>query len=904
MISRLKIAVGIGAAILLAVIAAGAEHVVRKAEDDAWRGAATSLERSAGAVENALNRQLLQVDGALASLQTLFGATNTPSDDPARASHLLRGLNFQTLAFRDLMLVAANGRVVASARSRGMHKTLSVNAATAVGTQAAVIGPIRSGITGDWSLYIARAMPAWDGLMAVAEVPLPVLMKLLAETGVDSRVRLALQRSNGQLIATLPHDEMTTGTLSNPLPADPSANGVAFVERRGTPVATVKVARASLYSDIHVVLAASSDIWLADWRRDSQRTILVAAIVGFLITAFAAALLVALRQHERIDAERLRSAKVLADAIEAMADGFVMWDRDDRLVTCNRRYRDLYVLSAPFMTTGATFEDIIRQGAQAGQYPQAGEDLEAFVQECIASHRQGPDSLERLLPDGRWLLITERRMVDGGIVGIRTDITALKQAHADLSAASARANEAVEEAQRQNAALVEQEARISFLAHHDDLTGLHNRLSFRTHMMAALARAAVENQQIAILFLDLDRFKDVNDTLGHPVGDKLLRLVAQRLSDCVSSAEPIARLGGDEFAIISMNPAQPYGAEQLSARVIAAVREPYSIDGHNIALAASVGIAVSDGAGTDADDLLKQADLALYRAKSAGGGSFCIFADEMGEHLSARLEMVGDLRQALADHRLELAYQPIFDLRSSQLWGFEALLRWHHPVRGFVSPADFIPLAEETRLIVGIGDWVIRQACTDALRLPGAPHIAVNISPVQLAFGDIVATVTAVLEETGLPAARLELEITETALFTNDSRNLEALRLLRQLGVRVVLDDFGTGYSSLSHLRLCPLDKIKIDRSFVHDMTDRSDSAAIVSAIASLAAELGMRTTAEGIESLAQLEAVRAAGCTQAQGFFLGKPQPLLSAIHTAASAAVPLWKSTQRAGKVTAISQ
>ncbi|WP_376989419.1 putative bifunctional diguanylate cyclase/phosphodiesterase [Bosea sp. R86505] len=666
--------------------------------------------------------------------------------------------------------------------------------------------------------------------------------------------------------------------------------------------------RASLYSDVHVVLTANSDILLADWRRESQRTILVAAIVGFLITAFAAALLVALRQHERIDAERLRSAKVLADAIDAMADGFVMWDRDDRLVTCNRRYRDLYLLSAQFMTAGATFEDIIRKGAQAGQYPQAGEDLEAedleaFVQECIVSHRKCPDSLERLLPDGRWVLITERRMADGGIVGIRTDITAIKQAHADLSAASARANEAVEEAQRQNAALVEQEARISFLAHHDDLTGLHNRLSFRTNMMAALARAAVEKRQIALLFLDLDRFKDVNDTLGHPVGDKLLRLVAQRLSDCVSSAEPIARLGGDEFAIISMTPAQPYGAEQLSARVIAAVREPYSIDGHNIAIAASVGIAVSDGTGTDADDLLKQADLALYRAKSAGGGSFCIFADEMGEGLIARLEMEGDLRQALADHRFELAYQPIFDLRSSQLSGFEALLRWYHPVRGLVSPADFIPLAEETRLIVGVGDWVIRQACTDALRLPGAPLIAVNISPVQLAFGDIVATVTAVLEETGLPAARLELEITETALFTNDSRNLEVLRLLRQLGVRVVLDDFGTGYSSLSHLRLCPLDKIKIDRSFVHDMTDRSDSAAIVAAIASLAAELGMRTTAEGIESLAQLEAVRTAGCTQAQGFFLGKPQPLLSAIHTAASAAVPLWKSTQRAGKVTAIS-
>jgi diguanylate cyclase (GGDEF)-like protein len=537
-------------------------------------------------------------------------------------------------------------------------------------------------------------------------------------------------------------------------------------------------------------------------------------------------------------------------------------------------------VSAPFMTVGAPFEEIIRKGAELGQYPQASGNLDNFVRDIVTWHRQGSGSIERLLPDGRWLLISERRTADGGSVGIRTDVTALKAALAELAAANRRANEAVDEAQRQNATLVERETRIRFLAHHDDLTGLQNRFAFRAEIASALRRTGDDRAPVTLLFLDLDHFKDVNDTLGHPIGDQLLLAVAERLATCVQDAECVARLGGDEFAVLSLDAEQPQQAEVLAARIIDVLSEPYFIRERSISISASVGIAVAEGAGCDADLLLKQADLALYQAKARGRGVYCVFTAEMDEQLRARIAMEADLRKAIEEQQFKLSYQPVYELKSRELRGFEALLRWHHPERGLVGPAEFIPLAEETRLIVEIGESVIRQACVDAARLPGGLRIAVNLSPVQLIFGDTVATVRDILKETGLDPARLELEITETALLANDNRSLGTLRGLKDLGVRIVLDDFGTGYSSLSHLRLFPLDKIKIDRSFVRDMTVHSDSAAIVTAVAALAAELGMTTTAEGIETPDQLDAVHRAGCTEAQGYLLGKPQPTLQVVH------------------------
>ncbi|MBB6307208.1 bifunctional diguanylate cyclase/phosphodiesterase [Xanthobacter tagetidis] len=884
---RLKLTVVAGTILILAVLAAATAALVARWEDATRHAADAALERSARAVENALNRQLLQVHGALASLPTLLAAAKASPQGPL-AAELLRGLNFQTLAFRDLMLVAPDGTILASARARGGRRTLPVAERPRGREAAALIGPVRNPVTGDWSIYLMRTVPGWNEVFAVAEVPVPTLMQLLAETGVDPGVRIQVERPNGQLVGSLPHDEVETGVVRSHAVGMREPDGTAFVAAMPGGGDLLAVVRASLHGNLRVVLTTPLDGVLAPWRRDSARVVVASVIGGLLVAAFAGALVLALGQRERTEEERARSAAILANAVEAMSDGFAMWDEHDRLVTCNQRYRDLFSRIAHFLTPGERFEDILRKGIEVGQYPEAAADVEAFVAERLHWHRNGTGGIERLLPDGRWVLMTERLTADGGIVGIRTDVTELKTALADLAQANARATEAAAEARRQNIALRERESRIRFLAHHDDLTGLPNRVLFRERVADALDSAFDQGGQLALLYLDLDRFKDVNDTLGHPVGDALLRAAAERLIACVASPQLVARLSGDEFAVISLAPRQPEAAEELSRRIIEVLAEPYAVLGHAISISVSVGISVAPGAGADADTLLKHADLALYQAKARGRGTHCVFEAAMDVHLRARLEMELDLSQALAKGQLELAYQPIFAVASGRLCGFEALLRWNHPRRGLIDPAAFVPLAEESRAIVEIGAWAMRRAMADAAGFPEHLRFAINLSPIQIGVGDIVATVRDALADTGVAPGRIELEITETALFAQDQPNFEILHGLRQAGVRIVLDDFGTGYSSLARLRLLPLDKIKIDRSFVHDAGSQSSSEAIIEAIAALAARLGMATTAEGIETQGQWEMVRRARCTEAQGFLLGRPCSAREAAALAAAAAAP----------------
>ncbi|MFG1361341.1 bifunctional diguanylate cyclase/phosphodiesterase [Xanthobacter pseudotagetidis] len=821
-------------------------------------------------------------------MPTLLSVAKASPQSPV-AADLLRGLNFQTLAFRDLMLVAADGTILASARARGGRRALPFSGQLRGREAAALVGPVRNPITGDWSIYVVRAVPGATGVFAVAEVPIPTLMKLLAETGLDPGVRIQIERPNGQLVGSLPHDEVETGVARSGALGMREPDGTAFIAQAPDGGEWLAVVRASLHGDLRVVLTTRLKAVLAPWRRDSARVAAASAVGGLLIAAFAGALVLALRQRERAEEERARSAAVLANAVEAMSDGFAMWDQNDRLVTCNQRYRDLFSRLSPFLVPGERFEDILRKGIEVGQYPEAATDVEAFVAERLHWHRGGSGGIERLLPDGRWVLMTERLTADGGIVGIRTDITDLKTALAELAEANARATEAAAEARRQNIALRERESRIRFLAHHDDLTGLPNRILFRERVAEALDTAFDQGGQLALLYLDLDRFKDVNDTLGHPAGDALLRAAAERLTACVASPELVARLSGDEFAVISLAARQPQAAEELSRRIIAVLAEPYAVLGHAISISVSVGISVAPGAGTDADTLLKHADLALYQAKARGRGTLCVFAAEMDIHLRARLEMELDLSQALAKGQLELAYQPIFTVASGRLCGFEALLRWNHPRRGLIDPAFFVPLAEESRAIVEIGAWAMRGAMADAAKLPDHLRLAINLSPIQIGFGNIVETVRDALRESGVAPGRIELEITETALFANDQPILDILLGLRESGVRIVLDDFGTGYSSLARLRLLPLDKIKIDRSFVHDAGAQSSGEAIIEAIAALASRLGMATTAEGIETPEQWDMVRRARCTEAQGFLLGKPcSPREAAALASAAGAWP----------------
>ncbi|GJE02217.1 bifunctional diguanylate cyclase/phosphodiesterase [Methylobacterium isbiliense] len=418
------------------------------------------------------------------------------------------------------------------------------------------------------------------------------------------------------------------------------------------------------------------------------------------------------------------------------------------------------------------------------------------------------------------------------------------------------------------------EAEMHRLAHHDALTGLANRHQFNAALDARFASRRAEDASFALLILDLDRFKVVNDTLGHGMGDELLRRVAKRLLCALRDEDLVARLGGDEFAILKAGGVDLAAIQALAERVIDILARPFLIDGHILNIGTSIGIALAPTDGDRAEVLMGNADMALYGAKEEGRGRYRMFEASMNARIQARRSLELDLRRAIARQEFELYYQPQVDARTGAFDGAEALIRWHHPVRGMVSPAEFIPIAEETGLIGNLGEWVLRTACTQALSWPEHLTVAVNLSPVQFRDGRLATTIRNILAETNFPPARLELEITEGSLLQNEQRTLVILRELRALGIRISMDDFGTGYSSLSYLRRFPFDKIKIDQSFVRRTPDDKESAAIVRAIAMLGASLGMKTTAEGVETDAQSSFITGEGCDQIQGYLISRPVP------------------------------
>jgi len=417
---------------------------------------------------------------------------------------------------------------------------------------------------------------------------------------------------------------------------------------------------------------------------------------------------------------------------------------------------------------------------------------------------------------------------------------------------------------------------------HDPLTGLPNRELFHRRVVTALAEAAQDGEAAqdeigpAVLLVDLDRFKAVNDTLGHPIGDALLRLVAKRMRSILRSCDVVARLGGDEFALLVLPAPEPMNLTQLAKRIVDVLGRPYLVDGHLVNVGASVGLALAPHDGREHNQLLRNADLALYHAKKSGRSTFSFFEPQMDARALARRSLEIDLRKALALNEFELHYQPQVDLETDSIVGFEALLRWRHPERGLVSPADFIPLAEEIGLIVPLGEWVLREACREATRWPAEIAVAVNVSPYQFADTTrLVSMVAKSLSFSGLPGKRLEIEITESVLLRNEQIVLAALHRLRAMDVRVAMDDFGTGYSSLSQLHSFPFDKIKIDRSFVKDRGDAVSQNAIIRAITALGVSLGMSTIAEGVETSDQLARIRAEGCTSVQGYLFSRPVPV-----------------------------
>ena len=529
-------------------------------------------------------------------------------------------------------------------------------------------------------------------------------------------------------------------------------------------------------------------------------------------------------------------------AIENMSQGLSMFDGAARLIVCNQRFGEIYDLPASLVQRGAALEAILTHMANSGFHVAEGIGFADFVQRGLTS----TEAFATTVRDGddRAIQIVGQPMGDGGFVATHEDVTERRRA----------------------------EARIAHMAHHDALTGPPNRLLFREKLEEALARTT-QSEHFHVLCLDLDHFKDVNDALGHPVGDKLLQQVSARLKQSIDNADTVARLGGDEFAIIQRD-AELRQSSELAQRLIETLSAAYEIDGHQVIIGCSVGIAIAPHDGADPVALLKAADLALYRAKTNGRGTFQFYEAEMDARLQARRVLELDLRNALANDELEVYYQPQINLGRNSVSGFEALLRWNHPERGLVSPAVFIPVAEEIGLIGRIGAWVLKAACCEAMTWPDDIKVAVNLSPAQFKSRALILDVTSALGVSGLRASRLELEITESVMLQDTEAVLMTLRQIQDLGVRISMDDFGTGYSSLSYLRKFPFDKIKIDQSFVRDLSESADSAAIVKAVAAMSASLGMDTTAEGVETVAQLERVRLEGCTEVQGYLYSKPRP------------------------------
>ena len=669
---------------------------------------------------------------------------------------------------------------------------------------------------------------------------------------------------------------------------------------------------------------------------------------------------IARKRAEAAIADARKSNERLREAIDILPQGVVLLDAEGRYILWNKKYAEIYNRSSDLFSPGARLEDTIRVGVERGDYPEAIGREQEWIADRLTRLYQPGERHEQTLADGRVILIDERLTEDGGIIGLRVDITELKQREAsfrllfdsnpipmivcaldgerilgindaaiqhygysrgefekltirnlqafdpELPWAGDRSSD--EQAARtwkhvradgtlidlaiysrqliygdQPAILLalmditerkRAEARLAFMAQHDGLTGLPNRTLLRQQMDDILLHTRRSAEKVAVLVLGLDNFKAVNDTLGHGIGDKLLRGVAKRLRSTLREEDVLARLNSDEFAIVQSGVARPEDAVLLARRLLEAISDPYLLDGHSVVIGASIGIAVSPGDGDESDKLLKNADMALSRAKNDFRGTFSFFEAEMDARAQTRRKIEIDLREAIHNDVLRPYYQPLVDLATGRITGFEALVRWPHPERGMISPGEFIPVAEETGLINAVGGLMLRRACADAAQWPDDVRVAVNLSPLQFRVGNLLSLVMDTLKQTGLPATRLELEITETLLLEKSSQTLATLHALRSLGVRISMDDFGTGYSSLSYLRSFPFDKIKIDQSFVRDLGANPDAQAIVRSIISLGKGLGVTITAEGVETEEELSCLRNEGCHEGQGFLFSRARP------------------------------
>ncbi len=858
--------VGLVGLFLLTLVLA-ATSLLRNTRQTALGDSEAQAERFVSGAETALNRSLLGVDVLLASMDGLLTLSSLMPEwiDGAAASRLMFGAVQQNLLVRHISLLNGKGTVLASSDSNGAGVVLSLPAgfvdevmAQPVSTLL-VSAPVVSFVSSEQVLYFARHINLADTskVLAVAEVQLPLLTSIMIQ-GVDiSGLEVTLERGNGQLLASAPAlDQLSGKNLTPPLGNRAGLNEAQHLSARLSGLPAIVMTRPILYRDVLITASVPIDAALTAWR--TQRLFIVGIAIAFALMILTAGGF-AIWYFDRLANARLaiaRSKETLDQALESMVSGFVLLDAEHQVVTWNRRFLELCPWMVGIMASQLPFQKALEVTA-VHEVPDGDEIArQEWIKRRLASENNVQGTHELKLVSGQVLQITERPTPDGGLVIVYQDVTDLRQATAEIEQ----------------------------LAFYDPLTGLPNRRLLADRMQQAMASSARSGRRGSLLFLDLDHFKTLNDTLGHEMGDQLLREVAGRLKACVRQEDTVARLGGDEFVVMlqGLSPQVIEAAAQtkmVGENILASLKQPFQLAEHAYGITCSMGATFFAEAHQTPADLLKQADIAMYQVKTSGRNALCFFDPEMLAAITTRADLERDLRLALSSEQFRLYYQ-IQVTHDSQAVGAEALIRWQHPVRGMVSPAEFIGLAEETALIVPIGLWVLRTACLQLKSWENRPgrhdlQLAVNVSARQFRQADFVEQVRDVLLQTQVNPNRLKLELTETLVLDDVHDTIIKMKALKALSVRFSMDDFGTGHSSLAYLTQLPLDQLKIDQSFVRNIGIQATDSVIIDTIIGMAKNLGLEVIAEGVETSIQKEFLEQHGCSLCQGYLFAKPLPL-----------------------------
>jgi diguanylate cyclase (GGDEF)-like protein/PAS domain S-box-containing protein len=881
-VPRWRVILGGGCLLAIAVIVLVNVAIVVKLRDSTLNQVRHLLERRSFAVAAQANLSLQSVSLVLKAVAERLTAEGIADAEAFRlrgnAQHIQEMLVEQVTGLPQIEtagLVDIDGNIVSSSKPSTTHNIADRDYFTAFKDNPTlerfVSGPLRHRSSKVMGIVLAQRMRGADGStigLVCVFIKLSFFERywqsVVDRSEIDSSI--SLNRLDGIALARFPDAGAAGKKFPDGIETRLREASFVVLEKLGSIDKKMRIEAAHVLDDypLFVLATQSEEAALHGWYRTAQ---IAAAVTGFGILIVLAAGYGFGRwwseHQQRMRAQAGRAAAELAQtkaeaalevsregerqrvrlnaAIEHMSLGLLMFDAHEHLVVFNKRYLEMHGFTTDVVKPGSSFIELLRYRYASGLLPEDPERYRAEILEQLAAGQ----TFSRVIKttDGREFAIVYRPMSDGGWVTTHEDITERRQS----------------------------EARIAHMAHHDALTGLANRAALMGRVEDACDRCRASGDGFNLLMLDLDWFKQVNDTFGHPAGDELLRQVAARLKPALRHNDVLARLGGDEFAVVH-DAGGGVAAETLASRIIELIAEPFLVNGNIVTVGVSVGIALAPEHGCAADDLLKMADLALYHAKSLGRHRYAMFEPSLGQAVVDKHVLESELRGALARGEFELHYQPIVDIKTFKMCSAEALIRWKHPLKGLIPPDQFIPFAEETGLIVKIGEWALQTACHEAAKWPESVKIAVNLSAVQMRNATLLDQIICVLAESGLPPERLELEVTETALIDYGTEAPVLLRKLKNLGITLAVDDFGTGYSSLSRLTMFPFDKIKIDKSFTGNMTNRADCAAIISAVLALARSLDIETTAEGVEKEEQLRILAAAGVTTVQGFLIHRP--------------------------------